>query len=127
MSERRVCQRCGAPVLTARKRICDHCAFTSQHYGAKSESEWMDEVRTIARLRDWPFVYHTHDSRHSAAGFPDLVLIRPPRMIFAELKSEQGTTTREQSRYGEAINGCDAPVWEVWRPSDVDHVHETLM
>jgi hypothetical protein len=31
-------------------------------------------------------VYHTFDSRRSNPGWPDLVLCKPPRLIFAELK-----------------------------------------
>lgn len=126
MTDRRVCQRCGAPVRKPRRTVCDECSFRSEYYGSKSEADWLEEVQDIARIRDWPFIYHTHNSRHSAAGFPDLVLVRPPRIIFAELKREQGVTTREQSRWGEAINQCDAPIWEVWRPTDVDHVHRML-
>ena len=32
--------------------------------------------------------YHTHRSQHSPAGFPDLVLVRRGRLVFAELKRQ---------------------------------------
>jgi hypothetical protein len=34
--------------------------------------------------------YHTWLAKHSPAGFPDEVLVRPPRLVFAELKAEAG-------------------------------------
>ena len=50
-----------------------------------------------AQTGGW-LVYHTHDSRRSRKGFPDLVLVRPPKVIFAELKGPGGRVTPEQHR-----------------------------
>ena len=60
-------------------------------------------VRT-ARMLGW-MVYHTFDSRRSAEGFPDLVMVRDGRLIFAELKSQKGKRRPEQ---GDWLNelGC---------------------
>lgn len=46
----------------------------------------MQSVVDAARLNGW-LVYHTHDSRRSAEGFPDLVMLRLSRMVVAELKT----------------------------------------
>ena len=51
-------------------------------------------------------VYHTHDSRRSQKGFPDLVLVRPPQVIFAELKGPGGRVTPEQQVWIEALEDC---------------------
>ena len=57
-----------------------------------TEAEHLEQVKAVALTCGWR-LYHTFDSRRSAAGFPDLVLVRPPRVIFAELKSEKGRLT----------------------------------
>jgi hypothetical protein len=41
-------------------------------------------------------VFHDLDSRQNAAGFPDLVLVRPPYVLFLELKTEKGRAREEQ-------------------------------
>jgi hypothetical protein len=63
--------------------------------------------------------YHTYDSRRSAPGFPDLVLLHPDTgaLIVAELKREDGTVTPEQNAWlrAFALRGLAY----VWRPSDM--------
>lgn len=49
-----------------------------------SEKEFQAQVLDLARLTGW-LCYHPHDSRRSAPGFPDLVLVRPPVVEDAEL------------------------------------------
>jgi len=52
-------------------------------------------------------------------GFPDLVLLRPPRLVFAELKTAKGRVDFDQATW---LNGLDAvPGVEqyVWRPEDL--------
>ena len=57
--------------------------------GLTGERELLAAVIDLARLRRW-LCYHTHDSRHSAAGFPDLLLVRGRRLMAAELKTARG-------------------------------------
>lgn len=52
------------------------------------------------------------------AGFPDLILVRPPDLIFAELKAERGRPSPAQRAWLEVlarVPGVDA---YLWRPSD---------
>ena len=60
-----------------------------------SEKQFQQAVIDMARLHRW-LVYHTHDSRRSDPGFPDLTLVRDGRLIFAELKTEKGKATYDQ-------------------------------
>lgn len=83
-----------------------------------SERALQDAIIQVAKLNRW-LVYHTHDSRHSAAGFPDLVLIRAPAVLFIELKSQAGKLTAEQARWLEELNDSGLTA-VVWRPSDLD-------
>jgi hypothetical protein len=48
--------------------------------------------------------YHTHDSRRSDYGWPDLVLVHEGkrRVLFIEVKSEKGYCTTEQEAWQDA-------------------------
>src|SRR5689334_16563673 len=67
-----------------------------------SEKEFMRSVCEAATAYGWTY-YHTWNSMHSAAGFPDLVMVRNVRLIFAELKTESGTLTKQQSKWSENL------------------------
>lgn len=60
--------------------------------------------------------YHTHDSRRSKPGFPDLVLVHRTngRLIFVELKSEKGRIRPEQQVWLETL-GIHHEAY-LWRP-----------
>jgi VRR-NUC domain len=96
------------------------------------EKAFLSEVRRLATAHGW-ICYHTHDSRHSDSGFPDLVLARtatatsPGRLIFAELKRDKTKTTTEQDTWLSVL-AHTVPGVEVclWRPSDMDAIVETL-
>lgn len=90
----------------------------------ESEKDLQDKIIKLARLLGWR-VYHTYDSRRSAHGFPDLVLVRRGRLIFAELKTDKGRITRDQQVW---LNDLVATAAEpyVWRPRDWDQIVETL-
>jgi hypothetical protein len=63
--------------------------------------------------------YHTHDSRKSREGFPDLVLVheRTGALIVAELKRDGQHPTPAQTRWLTALNQRHTAV--VWRPTDL--------
>ena len=81
------------------------------------ESVLQTQVLALARLYGWRW-YHTHDSRHSPPGFPDLVLVRGARVIFAELKTQRGRLTLDQRAWLEDLRATCAEVY-VWRPADL--------
>ncbi len=91
-----------------------------------TEAELQETVREIAKTTGWLY-YHTYRSKRSPAGFPDVVLVRPPRVIFAELKSETGALTPDQLIWMVTL-GRARPYVEsyVWRPKDVDLIAITL-
>jgi hypothetical protein len=90
------------------------------------EATLLAQVRRCARAHGY-CVYHTRDSRGSDCGFPDLCLVRPGRLIFAELKSAQGKLTREQHLWLDmlrrSVPGVSA---HVWRPADWSTIQEVL-
>ena len=91
-----------------------------------SERDFMHQVVTLARLTQWR-VYHTFDSRRSEPGFPDLVLLKPPQLLFTELKNEGGKLTVEQAEWLESLRLVKgSPLVKLWRPSDWDAIVATL-
>jgi hypothetical protein len=82
-----------------------------------SEDQLQKSVEDCARKLGWLY-YHTRDSRKSTAGFPDLVMVRGARIIFAELKSQKGDADPAQVVWFEALHGVDHLEVVVWRPLD---------
>lgn len=92
-----------------------------------SEADWQNEVTRLAHLYGWRLQYHTHDSRRSNPGFPDLVLInaQAARILFLELKTEKGRPTPEQQAWIDALRGCGLHA-HILRPSDADLLNDLL-
>jgi hypothetical protein len=111
-----------------------------------SEAEFAAQVAQLARLGGWKR-YHTFRSERSPSGFPDEVLVKGPRIIFAELKRQGGRPTQKQDEWLEALrivaaavvearlialdHGLDpaeAPRLEVylWQPADLEAIAELL-
>lgn len=89
-----------------------------------SEKRFLAQVVGLAMLRGWRH-YHTHRSEGSAAGFPDLVLVRRPRVVWAELKRDSGRLTRAQQDWLSDLAACGQE-WYVWRPADWEEIVEVL-
>ena len=82
-----------------------------------TERELQQAVLELARLLRWS-CYHTFDSRRSEHGWPDLVLVRPPRLVAAELKSEQGRLTPAQLGWLDLLRQVPGVETAEWRPRD---------
>jgi len=90
-----------------------------------TEKEFQATVRGLAEAFGWT-VFCTWQSRHSPAGEPDLRIIRPPRVIFAELKSEQGELTHWQDESLRLLGNCPGIETYLWRPSDLEDIERIL-
>ena len=89
-----------------------------------TEKDFLQQVKDLALLCGWRS-YHTWGSFHSPSGFPDLVLVRSDRLIFAELKSDKGKVSPDQTAWQEALAGTGNDVY-LWRPSEWDSIVEVL-
>jgi hypothetical protein len=87
---------------------------------AVTEAQFQSQVLHLARLYGW-LPYHTYDSRRSHPGWPDLVLLRPPRLLFIELKAERGRLRPEQRRWLGDLAACGHEV-AVFRPDDLQRI-----
>ncbi len=85
-----------------------------------TEKDFECQIKELAVLYHWKY-YHTWTSIHSPRGFVDVVMAREERLIFAELKSEQGKVTTYQQEWIEALKETGAEVY-LWRPSDFNSI-----
>jgi hypothetical protein len=93
---------------------------------AINEKDWQRQVVDLAGILGWEH-YHPWLSIHSARGWPDLALCRPPRLILAELKTEKGKTTAAQDRWLELLGACPGVETYLWRPSDLEAIRDLLL
>ena len=87
------------------------------------EKEWQQQVVQLFRQLGWT-AYHSHDSRRSQPGFPDLVLVRE-RVIYLELKREKGSLSDKQRDWIRALVKADAEVYVV-RPRHLEAIGRVL-
>ena len=100
-------------------------ATTSERTLRISEREFLQQIRELARWCGW-LTYHTHNSQRSEPGFTDLVMVRPPSVLFVELKTTTGRRTPAQREWIEALEQCPGIEVFVWRPSDWDAIVSRL-
>lgn len=89
-----------------------------------AEKEFLAQAVQLARLCGW-LCYHTLDSRGSAGGFPDLVLVKGRRVVWAELKSESGRLSPGQESWRDRLLAAGQE-WYCWRPSDWPEIGRVL-
>lgn len=112
----------------------------SDVYPKLTERRFMGQVLTLARLFGWAA---WHDEATNAprrcwqcgavqkvprnrSGWPDLVLVRPPKLMFAELKSTRGRVTRDQGAWLSLLRRVTSVEVVVWRPSDDADIERSL-
>ena len=93
---------------------------------SSSEKDFMSSVIEVAELGKW-LIYHTYDSRRSQPGFPDLVLCKDGRVIFAELKSQKGPIRKAQQEWLDNLQMNNSVEVYLWRPADIDGIHGLLL
>lgn len=87
-----------------------------------TETQLREQIRDLCRNLGYKF-YFAWMSIHSPRGMPDLILCRPPRLIFAELKTEKGQLSEYQKEWVELLGECGGNVeCYVWRPGDIEEI-----
>lgn len=102
-----------------------------------TEKQFSQQVVDLAKVFGWR-VYRTWLSVRSPAGFPDLVLVRRDRLLFAELKTDTGKTTPDQDEWLADLRSastrqdhCGLPEHVgfdvyLWHPADLDAIARIL-
>lgn len=90
------------------------------------QRDLLPKVADAARTLGW-LVYHTYDSHRSEPSFPDLVLVKPPYVLFVDIKTEVGELSQEQVLWLQRLDNCThPPIALLWRPSDLPAAFEAL-
>ena len=100
-----------------------------------TEREFQRAVVELARLTGWR-VFHARPALtrrgrwltpiQGDAGFPDLLLCRPPRLIVAELKRNGARPTPQQQGWLDALSACAGVECYLWTPADWDAIVRML-
>lgn len=91
-----------------------------------TERQWQNQVVELAHVLGYR-TYHTWNAQHSGAGFPDLVLVRAPRVIFVELKRQRARgASMAQQVWLDELGQCDGVEVYLWRPDDWPEVERVL-
>ena len=85
-------------------------------------------VKLLSFSHGWEY-YHTHYSKRSNPGFPDLVMWNDYKGIgpfFRELKKQSGVVSPDQKKVMTSLYqaGCDV---QVWRPSDWPEIDDLIL
>lgn len=104
-------------------------------YPKISERDFLKQVIDLAHIFGWKIAHFRpakteHGWRTAVqadgAGFPDIVMVRPPRLIFAELKSDKGKLTKTQAQWLWELRKVAGIEVYIWRPRKFDRIIERL-
>ncbi len=83
-----------------------------------SERDLQQHVVAMAKALSWS-VFHPWSSVHSAAGWPDLFMVRDGRALAVELKSQAGKITWQQEAWLNDLQRVPGIRTAYWRPADL--------
>ena len=105
----------------------------------QTERAFQASVTRYARLMGWRIFHdvatnapracrhckHPLNLPRNPAGLPDLLLIRRPRIVWAELKAQRTPVTDDQRAWLDELRACGQAAY-LWRPSDWEEVERVL-
>ena len=102
---------------------------------AWSEADLREQVFKLANMYEWGIVYHRNSQgdtawlpdleRKKSKGWPDLILVRPPRFLVVELKTDKGGVEKLQKVWLELLRQCPIEVY-LWRPENLQEIANLL-
>ena len=107
----------------------------SRRYKKLDERDFTGQIIELAHIYHWRVAhFRAAITQHGwrtpvqadGAGFPDLVLVRPPKCLFVELKSDTGQISRGQEEWLRELGACLGISVCIWRPSQWEEIVEIL-
>ncbi|MBO0732299.1 MAG: VRR-NUC domain-containing protein [Acidimicrobiaceae bacterium] len=98
------------------------------------EDEFMSAVIDYAHWQGWTVAHfrpawtgqgYRTPVQADGKGFPDLLMVRGPRVVAAELKSKRGRVDEDQRAWLDKLAAAGVET-HVWRPSDWDVLEKVL-
>ncbi len=93
--------------------------------GVITEKDLREQIRDLCKVLGYKF-YFSWTSIHSPRGMPDLILVKPPRILFVELKTDKGQVSEYQKEWLDILNECPGCEVYVVRPSDIEEFAKVL-
>ena len=92
-----------------------------------TEKQFREEIRDLSKLFGWKF-WFCWTSIHSPRGMTDLILLRPPRLIFAELKTDKRSSklSPAQAQWLWMLRKVPGIEVRIWRPRMLERIAEIL-
>lgn len=104
--------------------------------GQLKEASWQKQVEEALTLFGWWWLHvpsnvvvcprcHTKIYRGIAKGFPDILAIKPPFILWIECKTERGHVDPEQKRVKAMLEACGQTVLHA-RPRDRERLFHLI-
>ena len=90
------------------------------------EFAFQKEIIKLAQRHGWMYFYNLKPQYQRGKGFPDLVLIRPRRLIFAEVKARRGQLSPHQRTWITWLKMLPCVEVYTWKPRDWATIERTL-
>jgi len=100
-----------------------------------SEKDFQQNILDLAKIFHWRRAhFRAAMTKHGwrtpvqadGKGFPDLVLVKPPRLIIAEVKRQSTSPNEFQREWLDDFAGVPGVEVYVWKPADWDEVVATI-
>lgn len=89
------------------------------------ESRFQARIITLAKAQGYK-AYHTHDSRRSQEGWPDLALAKRDLLLLIEVKTNTGVVKVSQQEWLTLLHNPPYVIAEVWRPAHWQYILSRL-
>ena len=111
------------------RRVVSRAELLSMTASQWSERDLQNAIIADLKKLGIRLYYHTWNSRHSQAGFPDLIALHDGRGLAVELKRETAPAKAEQVAWLHAFGLFPGMRVALWRPSDYlsGRVADTLL
>jgi hypothetical protein len=101
--------------------VTRRAVVTAAEYRRLADTEAALQASVEQEAKRWGWRrFHVEIPQKSAPGFPDLVLVRPPRVIVSELKGPRGVISDDQQAWHDDLRACPGIEFYLWTFAEWD-------